>query len=524
MKATSTPRTAPFDKEDDMKNILVVGVGPHARRTHLPALAAAQRSGLVATVCGVDVVGASDAMVAYDADDGPRTLPVTLIEQFDAAPRVLPGAVRSTLDALAHRQAIDAVVVATEPSYHLVYTRWALEKGLSVLLDKPLSVRAGCSTDTARAASILDDTNKMLDCYQLARARHPQLLVAVQAQRRYHPAFWRIRELISDIADATNCPVTSIQSFHSDGQWRMPDEYVDLCYHGFERGYGKAAHSGYHFFDIVPWLLSAGERPGKELDSVDVHAFVTRPADLLSQLGVADHERLFPGFAARNAYPEADLRAITHRFGEVDAFLSMAYKSAGQTMTLGSINLVHNGFSQRGTLAAAHNRLYKGNGRVRHETHIIEQGPFQAIHLNSLQALSDGPGQGDPHVAGGDRHIELHVFRNNRYHRRWKKHTRLTFSDLTTPTDDGPALPTQESSRRRAMQEFLDYLCGHRTRAEMTSELTSHRRGSVLMAGAYLSMARQFNGTHPVATLDFRAGPHAAPARVPCPAGTGAQR
>ncbi|MFG3590622.1 Gfo/Idh/MocA family protein [Streptomyces sp. NPDC047990] len=507
-----------------MKNILVIGVGPHARRTHLPALAAAQSSGLVGAVCGVDVIGASDAMVAFEADDGPRTLPVTLIEQFDAAPVVLPGTVRSTLDALAHRQAIDAVVVATEPSYHLAYTRWALERGLSVLLDKPLSVRADCSTDPDRASAILDDTNEMLDCYRLARARHPQLLVAVQAQRRYHPAFWRIRELISDIADATSCPVTSIQSFHSDGQWRMPDEYVDLCYHGFERGYGKAAHSGYHFFDIVPWLLSAGERAGKELDTVDVHAFATRPADLLGQLGVGDHERLFPGFAARNPYPEADLRAITHRFGEVDAFLSMAYKSAGQTMTLGSINLVHNGFSQRGTLTAARSRLYKGNGRVRHENHIIEQGPFQAIHLNSLQALSDGTGADDSHVAGGDRHIELHVFRNNRYHQGWKKHTRYTFTDLTTATEAGPALPTQESSRRRAMQEFLDYLCGRRTRQEMTSELTSHRRGSVLMAGAYLSMAGQFNGTHPVATLDFRPSPHPAPVPEPCPAGTGAVR
>ncbi|MFG2386701.1 Gfo/Idh/MocA family oxidoreductase [Streptomyces avermitilis] len=374
--------------------------------------------------------------------------------------------------------------------------------------------------DTERAAAILQDADELVDCYRQARVHHPQLLVSVQAQRRYHPAFWRIRELIAEITEATNCPVTSFQSFHSDGQWRMPDELVDLSYHGFERGYGKGAHSGYHFFDIVPWLLSAGETAGKELDTVDIHAFVTRPADLLRQLGIRDHERLFPGFATRNPYSESELGAATHRFGEVDAFLSMAYKSAGQTMTLGSISLVHNGFSQRGSLTPAHARLYKGNGRVRHESHTIEQGPFQAIHLHSLQTLSDGPLDADPHALGGDAHIEVHVFRNNRYQRAWKKYARLGFDDLTTPADTGLALPTQESSRRRAMQEFLAYLCGRRSREEMASELTSHRRGSALMAGAYLSMAQQWNGGLPVATLDFRTSPHTAPA--PCPTRMGA--
>jgi hypothetical protein len=38
----------------------------------------------------------------------------------------------------------------------------------------------------------------------------------------------------------------------------------------------------------------------------------------------------------------------------------------------------------------------------------------------------------------------------------------------------------------------------------MSSELTSHRRGSTLMTGAYLSMAQQWVGRSPVAALDFR--------------------
>ena len=74
------------------------------------------------------------------------------------------------------------------------------------------------------------------------------------------------------------------------------------------------------------------------------------------------------------------------------------------------------------------------------------------------------------------------------------------------------ALPTQESSRRRATWEFLEYLAGRRTRDAMSSELTSHRRGATLMAGAYLSMAQQWIGASPVSQLDFRTTPEPAPA------------
>ncbi|MER5372633.1 Gfo/Idh/MocA family oxidoreductase [Streptomyces sp. NPDC002553] len=495
-----------------MKNVLVIGVGPHARRSHLPALAAGQRDGLVGTICGVDILGAATVLTVFDSDDGPRDLPVTPIEPFPAGEHTLPDAVRHTLDALVARRSIDAVVVATEPAFHMVYARWALERGLTILLDKPLGVRANASTDPAQAGAILTDVDDLLTRYDRARRHHPGVMVSVQSQRRYHPAFWALRDLIAEIAEATGCPVTSVQSFHSDGQWRLPDELLDLDYHGYGRGYGKCAHSGYHFFDIIPWLLAAGDASGKMADAVRVHAEVTRPADLLAQLGVADYERLFDGFAARNRYTEAELRAGLHGFGEVDAGISMAFTSAGRTLTLATLNLFHNGFSQRGNLAPAA-ALYKGNGRVRQETHIIQQGPFQALHLHSLQTLEDGFA-GERYAVGGDQHIEVHVFRNNRFRPDWKPYTRLGRDDLTTTADGHLATPTQQSSRRRSMHEFLLYLNGRRDRHQMCSDLTTHRTAAALMAGTYLSMAHRFSGASPEATLSLAPMLAALPAQV----------
>jgi predicted dehydrogenase len=380
---------------------------------------------------------------------------------------------------------------------------WALDHGLSVLLDKPLSIHENCSVDPVPAAAILTDFEELVERYRGTRTWKPEILLSVHCQRRYHPAFLKMRELISEVAEATNCPVTSIQSFHSDGQWRTPDELLDISYHSFDRGYGKCAHSGYHFFDIVPWLIQAGERPGKEVDTVEVYGNFLRPGDLLAQLGIEDYTVFVPGFPTQNPYSTQELLARTKEFGEVDAFLSMAYKSGGRIMTLGSMNLLHNGYSQRGRHKAHPADLYKGNGRVRQESHIIQQGPFQAIHYYSWQTAATGGPDGMSQRDGSSEHVELHILRNAGFNPKWQPHARLDQEALTMQSPTGPWLPTQSDSRQRAIREFLEYINGLRDRDDLRSELTDHRRSVVLMSGAYLSAAQQWVGRAPVAVLDF---------------------
>ncbi|MFF8431091.1 Gfo/Idh/MocA family protein [Streptomyces sp. NPDC016566] len=488
-------------------NVLVIGVGPHTRLNHLPALAAAQDAGLVGTLTGVDLPHVAGTVVDYGASARHRRMPVVAVEAFPATHSTLPHQVRAVLDGVVARERIGAVVVATEPSVHLPYALWGIERGLPVLLDKPLTVHPGASTDPAAAMAIADDFDTLLNAYRRACQRDPRMVVSVLSQRRWHPAFRTMRELVAEVTEATNCPVTSVQSSHGDGQWRLPDEFVDLRYHGFDRGYGKASHSGYHHFDTVPWLLAAGERPGKEIDEIEVHAACTRPVDSLAQLTVADHERLVPGFAARNPYSSEDLERLTAGFGEVDVFLNVAYRSRGRMMTLANSNLAHSTFSQRGNLHPVMDGLYKGNGRIGQETHIIQQGPFQALHLHVLQTLHDENGI-DPTATGGADHIALHVFRNNHLRPDWERHRTLSFADLVRSTGPATVLPTQRSARTRAVTEFFTYLAGGIPRAGLTSDLADHRRASRLMAAAYLSMAHRFtNGRPTTATLDFHPVP-----------------
>ncbi|MEV6976938.1 Gfo/Idh/MocA family oxidoreductase [Kitasatospora sp. NPDC093806] len=498
-------------------NVLVVGVGPHTRLNHLSALAAAQDAGLAGTVTGVDLPHAAVAAVEYGTPGRLRRMPVVAVQQIPATRQTLPRGVRQVLEGVVRRERIGAVVVATEPSVHLPYALWAMERGLPVLLDKPLTVHPAASTDPAAAMAIADDFETLLDAYRAARRRDPRMVVSVLSQRRWHPAFRLVRELIGEVAETTNCPVTSIRSSHGDGQWRLPDELVDLSYHGFDRGYGKAAHSGYHHFDVVPWWLAAGERPGKEIDEIEVHAACTRPADFLAQLTVADHELLLPGLADRNPYTEQDLHRLTAGFGEVDVFLNVAYRSRGRTMALGSHSLAHTTFSQRGNLHPEPGGLYKSNGRIGQETHIIQQGPFQALHLHILQSLHADQDGIDRRAPGGADHIELHVFRNNKMCPDWERHRTLGFADLVQGSGTGAVLPTQRSARTCAIVEFLSNLAGRIPRTAMASDLADHRRPARLMAAAYLSMARRYaDGGRPTApaVLDFHPAPAPADRRA----------
>ncbi|MFJ2419159.1 Gfo/Idh/MocA family protein [Streptomyces brevispora] len=496
-------------------NVLVIGVGPHTRLNHLPTLAAAQEAGLAGTLTGIDLPHVASKRVEYGTSCRPRQMPVIAVEAFPASRSGLPHRVRRVLDDVVAREQVGAVLVATEPSVHMPYALWAIQRGLPVLLDKPLTVHPGASTDPVAAMAIADDFDTLLDAYRRACQRDPRMVVSVLSQRRWHPAFRTMRELVAEVAEVTNCPITSIQSSHGDGQWRLPDELVDISYHGFDRGYGKASHSGYHHFDTVPWLLAAGESPGKEIDEVEVHAACTRPVDSLAQLTVADHERLVPGFAARNPYSAADLEQLTAGFGEIDVFLNVAYRSHGRMMTLASSNLAHSTFSQRNILHPDTSGLYKGNGRIGQETHIVQQGPFQALHLHVLQTLHGAQEGIDPTEAGGADHVALHVFRNNRLRPDWERHRTLHFADLVQGAGPAAVLPTQRSARAGAITEFLTHLTSSTPRTELTSDLTDHRRSARLMAAAYLSMAHRFtSGRSVTARLDFHRLPNLATDRT----------
>ena len=77
----------------------------------------------------------------------------------------------------------------------------------------------------------------------------------VQCQRRYHDGYLFIVDYLRKFIKDFGIPLTYIDILHGDGCWVLPNEFFERENHPYKYGYGKLMHSGYHFVDLLAWLL-----------------------------------------------------------------------------------------------------------------------------------------------------------------------------------------------------------------------------------------------------------------------------
>ncbi len=179
-------------------------------------------------------------------------------------------------------------------------------------------------------------------------------------------------------------------------------------------------------------------------------------------------------------------------FGEMDVFTNLEFKKNNQTVTLASINLAHNGFAQRDWVTAKGRDLYKGNGRVRQETHIIQQGPFQAVHYHSYQSKEVDPKKKSKLCeVSGEYHSEIYIFRNEKMIG-GKNFERINVPNLNKVILKDKSRGHQEDARAKGFLEFVEFLEGKRKRVDMTSDFLTHRMGSLITSLVYQSIVSQY--------------------------------
>lgn len=474
---------------DKFVNLLLIGFGPHAKRIYYPvSIKSGKRNGFQIIVA-VDLIEKKADIEDYFSKKCYPKIDVLYLSKAEKCKTKLSKKLENKLNKIVKDRKITGVIISTEPMAHVCYAKWALKNGLSILMDKPISTEKNVANSVKAAEKILEDYYSLKNLYLRSKTKYKNLNFSLMAQRRFHPAYHKMKSLINEVFVATNCPVTSIQSSHSDGQWRMPNEIVTQDYHPYNQGYGKCSHSGYHTIDIVPWLLEAGQSKDKKPDNIDVFSNFTRPNDFLTQLSLKDYKKLFKDFKKHNSFNEIQLRREYRNYGEIDAFISMAFKKNNDVLTLASINLIHNGFSQRNWVTAEGKDLYKGNGRVRHESYYIEQGPFQAISVISYQSKEVDPTNNKGiYEIGGEFHFDIHVFRNDKMFPEWENYQKYSIKDLGIKVMEDRSRGHQEDARREAILEFVSLIQGEKKK-NATSDYLDHELATKLMFGIYKSAA-----------------------------------
>lgn len=486
------------------KRIMLIGFGPHSKRIYYPLIEKFSNMMNIELTTAVDLESKKGDILKYLKNKKFQPELIFIKPQQQTYDKLNPD-LEKQLNEIVKNKKIEGVIIAAEPLVHVMYAKWALKNNLFVLMDKPVSTYKNISTDMKLAKQLIKDFKDLADLYKKAREKNPNLTFSLMAQRRFHPAFQKMKELIRDCFDKTKCPITSVQTFHCDGQWRMPTEIVQQLYHPYMQGYGKCSHSGYHFFDIVPFLLEAGLGENKYYDNIDVFTNFVRPLDFMEQFTLNDYERMFgkKNFQNNNSYSQEQLNYLMKGFGEVDAFSNICFKKGNKVMTVCSLNLAHNGFARRHWVTAKGKDLYKGNGRVRHEFHILEQGPFQAIHYHSYQSKEVDPKlKTNLYEVGGEYHLEIYVFRNTKMIG-GKAVERFTIKDLNINIMEGKSRGHQEDARGKGFIEFIESLHGQRNSENMISDFLTHKAAVLITSGIYQSATAQIAGKNPKINLKF---------------------
>ncbi|KXS94338.1 hypothetical protein AC578_4407 [Pseudocercospora eumusae] len=481
---------------------MLVGIGPHAKRTyikHFKDLAAEGRGEIVAAV---DIVANRNQVERYAMEHLPQAK-LILVPQFAHS---MPMDVQDQLNAAVQILQIDCIIVSTEPERHKLYGLWAIGLGLHVIMDKPISTRKDALNSPTQAIGIADDYNELLAAYRKLQTRKRTIFL-VNSHRRYHPGFLGTKKFITEVREKTGCPVTSLVSTHCDGQWRLPDEIVDQHYHPFRYGYGKISHSGYHFLDTCYKFFEAGWSPEKRPDEIEMVATCFRPNDFMFALSYDEHSRALgrDAYNSHAKYSADELRHHMKDMGELDAMLQITFKRNNHVTGMAQLNLLHTGFSRRDWINHGSNPdLYKGCGRVKHEAHEIRSGPFQTIVIDSRQA-NDKHDRSKPSNAelGSDNHFEVQTWRNCGVLGDSQPLKTYTVSQLDRRYDSETTGLYVEHIKRGVLHEALDFLEGRKSLNDMTSNLPDHSIPATMMSAAYLSYIRRERGLNPVTHIDL---------------------
>jgi len=485
-------------KDSTMKtvNVLLIGVGPHARRIYVPVLFKFASELPVRLVAAVDLKRQKDTIDSYLQEQG-YALEMLYLDSFDAAASI-PDHAKAMLGALVKKFDIQGVVISTEPTAHKVYAEWALDMGLHILMDKPISARKAISVDEAQASRLIDDYNELLGLYKAHQSDKPTLF-SINAQRRYDHGFDKVKELIAETTQKFNVPITSMQIMHADGSWRFPKEILTQESHGLSDGFGKVSHSGYHLFDMAWQLYESSLVPDKQPDGLEIFSSDFNPTGLDFCINEDDYIRYFGDDFERTGLTHQQYLDTIVNYGEMDSFNVIRLMKRGVNICNISVNLLHSSFSRR-SWALPNADFYKGNGRVKHQLFIIQQGPFQCIQIHNYQSKHEHDvDNSNEFDVGGNNHFDIYVFRNIGMYGGGEAFTKISSLDLEQQADTSGL--TVENAKYRIIREFIEFMLESITLQDVKSNIDTHAVPVKILSGVCQSSANMHTKTNPLISI-----------------------
>ena len=425
-----------------MKNVALVGIGPHAKRIYLNYF----KKHKVNLALVIDLDSQKESIKKYLKDNGFKNTKIFTIDDLHKDDDHLSEKVSSNLLAVCNTLEITHLIISTEPKGHFMYLEFALKNNINVLTDKPITV-----TKNMTSLKSIEKVRKQY--YEILElAKHSKGTCKVMCQRQYHRGYEKIKEVLTEVVDQYQMPITNVDIFHSDGAWEMLHD-LEKENHPYKYGYGKLFHSGYHFIDLLSDFIKINDSLGgnKSIVSGEVFSKVVTPNDEMNILNINDYKRLFkdqdiPSFYDNNS------NLNFKKYGEKDYHgLLTFYNKNGFAITTANLNLLHNGVSRRSWIETKD--FYKSNGRIRHERINIEIGHLLNVQVHSYQSKEICDRTNDEESVGGLEHFDIYFFNNPLVDKEPFKEIHL--GDMYSDKEKKEFLGYNELSREMFLTNFL---------------------------------------------------------------------
>lgn len=481
---------AELEQNDEQLNrpLVLVGLGPHAKRIYMHYFIKHQFMPKLI----IELESKRREVMDYLTTNKMSSITFFISDEY-RDDEDLPEFYQKKLLKRMKELGITHAIISTEPKSHFAYLKFFMSNRIHTLTDKPITSPIHVSTQNKMAKKIVEDFEVLADLYK--KARFDGLYCEVQCQRRWHQGYRYIRSLLKQCIDQFGIPITQLDIYHCDGMWNMPEEFLTRENHPYKYGYGKLFHSGYHFIDLMCWLVKLNDRlDAKKTDKVEMYTMVVRPDDFMEVCNQDDYHRLFSTnkfdsiFANKNEYS-------FNQYGEIDFYSLVQFNRAGKAITTCSLTLLQNGFSRRSWTELPKD-TYKSNGRVRHERVNIQVGPLMNIQVHSYQSNEIKERKEDiDNETGSIEHFEIFIFRNTDLIG-GKPFEKITIGDLSDSHKGKSFIGFNEQARELCM---VDFLSGQPD----TSDLLDHDLSIKILSNAYLSMCNRTNGQSPIVTFDL---------------------
>ena len=385
-------------------NIILVGLGPHAKRIYMNLF---KKYRIVPKVI-VDLKSKRKEIEEYLEDNDFRNIELYLVEDTQRDSEELSDLVSRELSDILREKNIKHAIISTEPKSHFAYAKFFLANDVNILMDKPITAPVNVNSNTKQAIKIKEEYDTLCELY---KKKKDKISFKIQCQRRFHEGYIYVKKALEEIVREYNIPVTYIDIYHNDGMWNMPSEFFDRENHPYKYGYGKLFHSGYHFIDLLAWLLEVNrETKNKQINKAEMYVSTNNPTDFFNVFNNYDYKKILKTNRFEKALSYSNM---CKNFGEIDFHSIINFKQNDKLITNCSINLMQSGFSRRAWCELPKD-TYKSNGRVRHERLNIQVGPLMNIQVHSYQAyeIADRNKMCNNNV-GSVEHFDIYVFRNS---------------------------------------------------------------------------------------------------------------